>query len=546
MSYVALARKYRPLKFEDFVGQEAIAQTLKNAIATDKVSHAYLFCGSRGTGKTSMSRVFAMALNCKNGPTVTPCGQCDICHDIQAGQDLDVQELDGASNNGVDQVRALRENARFAPSRSRYRIYYIDEAHMLSTPAFNALLKTLEEPPKHVKFILATTAATKIPETIHSRCQRFDFRRISAADIARRLTKVCADEGIQVDDEALTTIGRKVMGGMRDALSLLDQLIAFSGEKITVAALEKVLGGASEDKLDALLETLRLEDIPGALRLTNEIVDSGSDLPELLDEFAKYVRALLIAAECGPQVELLERPKQAAERLVVRSKQFSSPFLMYAIQVLYEARQKTRLDLDSRIVTELALIKLARARDTASVEQMLARLDSLGGSPVRPISKAEPAAATPAARTESAISARSTPEDYGQDAVSPAPSPAPSVDIANLDAVWSAVAEDIARTGGMMLKLALPSCRLRGCKDSTAIVGVRNKGHFNQLDSQENRAIVSRALARVLARDVSLQLVLDAEQADKPAKTAIANDKAKGVAEMFGGHVINRRKAGNE
>ena len=341
MAYIALARKYRPGTFNDFVGQEAIAKTLTNAISADKVSHAYLFCGSRGTGKTSMARVFAMALNCKTGPTITPCGECDVCRDIQAGSDLDVQELDGASNRGIDQVRALRENVRFVPNRARYRIYYIDEAHMLTIEAFNALLKTLEEPPSHVKFILASTAPSRIPDTIHSRCQRFDFRRISAGDVARRLQVVCSAEKLAVPDDVLQFIGRRVRGSMRDGLSLLDQVGSFAQGDLTVGTVEAMLGGVAQERLDAILDDLLNGNVPGALGAASKLLDSGCDAPDILEQLAANARMLLIASQCGAQADLLERAMPEAEKLVERSKAFSPDYLIYVIQTLYEADRKS-------------------------------------------------------------------------------------------------------------------------------------------------------------------------------------------------------------
>ena len=559
MAYEALARKYRPQTFEDFVGQEFVARTLKNAIASGKVSHAYLFSGSRGTGKTSMARVFAMGLNCRKSkePTITPCGECEICRDVQAGSDIDVQELDGASNNSVDNVRALRENARFTPNRARFRIYYIDEAHMLSPSAFNALLKTLEEPPAHVKFILATTAPSKIPETIHSRCQRFDFRRISAADIAKRLEYVCGKEKLKIPEEVLSILARRARGSMRDGLSLLDQVIAFAGEDVTAAKVEQMLGGVDQERMDALLGTLVQGDIAGGLRAASAILDSGCDVPDLLEQLAHYARALLIAAECGPEPDLLERAKAEAEKLVERSKAFSPDFLMYVIQALYEARQKARQDLDSRIVMELALVKIARAREMGSVEEMLTRLESLEGRLREGLAGREPR--VPAGRDPRAHAAPAPQAAAyaGRGQAGQAPQPAedddaghepprvgePAASYSDALPLWQRLLNVVQANGNTWVRAQILQGRLKEFAGDRLVIGLPTQTAFKELDSARTRAELEAAFSRVVGRKISLSFVLEQEQARAPDAAAAQNEDLKGVAEMFGGQVIKRRKS---
>src|ERR1022692_3155856 len=297
--YTVLARRYRPQQFSDLVGQEPVAQALINAIESNRVAHAYLFTGARGVGKTSAARILAKALNCSKGPTGTPCDQCEICQAITSGQDTDVLEIDGASNNGVDNIRELRANVHFRPSRSRYKIYIIDEVHMLSTGAFNALLKTLEEPPAHVKFIFATTEIQKVPVTILSRCQRFDFGGISINRILDRLREIVAAEGMQADDEALETVARRAGGSMRDAQSLLDQLLAFSGQKLTVDTVHQLLGTAHEERVLALAGAVLAKDPKQVLEMLNDIVNQGQQLGELLDQLIDYWRDLMVVNSAG-------------------------------------------------------------------------------------------------------------------------------------------------------------------------------------------------------------------------------------------------------
>src|SRR6184192_2665914 len=270
MSYEVFARKYRPQTFDDLVGQTHVSRTLKNAVAQNRLAHAYLFVGPRGIGKTSTARILAKALNCEKGPTVDPDGTCDNCREIAAGNSLDVLEIDGASNNGVEQVRELRENVRYAPAKSRYNIYIIDEVHMLTREAFNALLKTLEEPPPHVKFIFATTEVQKIPITILSRCQRFDFAGIGTPRIVERLRHVVASEGREADDDALELLARRAGGSMRDAQSLLDQLLAFGGERLTTDQVHKLLGTAHDERVLALASAVLQHDPKQALALLGQ------------------------------------------------------------------------------------------------------------------------------------------------------------------------------------------------------------------------------------------------------------------------------------
>src|ERR1043165_778588 len=293
-NYTVLARRYRPQQFSDLVGQEAVAQALVNALQSQRVAHAYLFTGARGVGKTSTARILAKALNCVHGPTPTPCDQCDNCKSIAGGDDQDVLEIDGASNRGIDEVREIRQNVQYRPTRSRYKIYIIDEVHMLTMPAFNALLKTLEEPPPHVKFIFATTEAQSIPITILSRCQRFDFGGISIPRILDRLREIVAAEKMQADDEALELVARRAGGSMRDAQSLLDQLLSFSEQKLTVDSVHQLLGTAHEERVTALADAVLSKDTKKALGVLNDIMNQGQQLGELLDQLIEYWRDLMV------------------------------------------------------------------------------------------------------------------------------------------------------------------------------------------------------------------------------------------------------------
>lgn len=294
MSYVVLARKWRPKYFEEVVGQGHVARTLKNSISQDRVAHAYLFTGARGVGKTSTARILAKALNCHQGPTDTPCYACPSCVEISAGQSVDVFEIDGASNRGINEIRELREGARYAPSRDRYKIYIIDEVHMLTTEAFNALLKTLEEPPSHVKFVFATTEPQKIPVTILSRCQRFDFKRITQQDIVEHLTDLCQKEQINAERAALQLLARQAAGGMRDALSLLDQVISFAGDQISEEQVIQILGVANRRHLFELSHAVLSRDAERALITLDDVHRYGYDLHQFASEMVNHLRDLMV------------------------------------------------------------------------------------------------------------------------------------------------------------------------------------------------------------------------------------------------------------
>ncbi len=377
MSYLVLARKYRPKTFDEVIGQETTAQTLKNAVESGRVAHAYLFTGPRGVGKTTMARILAKALNCKKGPTPAPCNKCEICKSIDTGDDVDVIEIDGASNRGIDQIRALRDNARYAAARSRHKIYVIDEVHALTKDAFNALLKTLEEPPPHVKFIFATTEPQKVIETIRSRCQRFDFRRIPATSIAQHLAGLCEQEKIKVAGGVLDAIARAAHGGMRDAESLLDQLIALAGGEITLKDLEELTGAVSQKTLFEVIRALADHDPRKAVELADDTLARGAADDELMQQFIECFRELLIARVAGPDTPLIDRGEEDRKVLGELAQKFTTDALMFLVQMFAEAKDRAKRSSQSRIVLELALIKAADVHELRPLDEVLARLRSL-------------------------------------------------------------------------------------------------------------------------------------------------------------------------
>lgn len=395
MAYVALYRQWRPQDFNALVGQKAVKTTLKNALASGKIAHAYLFSGPRGTGKTSMARILAKALNCEQGPTAEPCGQCSNCQRIVQGTSLDVIEIDAASNTSVDNIRDLREQVAFTPAESRYKVYIIDEVHMLSTGAFNALLKTLEEPPAHAVFILATTDPQKVPATIQSRCQRFEFRRVTVDEIAEHLAMVAAGSGIEADADALRLIAIQAEGGMRDALSLLDQC-GVMAKRVTVATVREVLGIVGREALHELTGAIGRRQLPQALATLNLLLEQGKDVKQVLTELIEYLRALVLYLAVPDYEEIyLTDTKEALAELAPL---FGRDRLLAAEERLHSAIQELRGSMRPRITAELCLLDLCRV-EGSTLAALSARIEQLerqlaGG--VMPVYQQAPVNAQPA------------------------------------------------------------------------------------------------------------------------------------------------------
>jgi DNA polymerase-3 subunit gamma/tau len=386
VSYQVFARKYRPQVFEEVLGQDAVVRTLRNAIKSGRLAHAYLFVGPRGVGKTSTARIFAKALNCVKGPTETPCGECDPCREIAAGNNLDVLEIDGASNNGVEQVRELRENVRFLPTRGQFRIYLIDEVHMLSGPAFNALLKTLEEPPAHVKFLFATTEAHKLPATIISRCQRFDLQPIRDDVAAGHLLAIAKQEKVKLDPVAAEVIARAAEGGMRDAESMLDQVVSFCGENVTEEDVLSIFGFASAEDVASLAGHILSGDAAAALDLVAAQAGSGKDLGRLLSDLVTMARDLLVCEVTGK-----ETPGRRGELLAPLRGRFTPRKLTELLEILSSAEAGLRYSADKKLPLELAVIKGIQLLHTADLDEVLDTLAGLRGAealPARPVARA--------------------------------------------------------------------------------------------------------------------------------------------------------------
>lgn len=371
MSYTALYRKFRPTEFDDVKGQDHIVTTLQNQIKAGRIGHAYLFCGTRGTGKTTVAKIFAKAVNCEHPVNGSPCGECDMCRNIAAGSYMNVVEIDAASNNGVDNIRSIREEVEYRPAQGKYKVYIIDEVHMLSIGAFNALLKTLEEPPEYVIFILATTEVHKIPITILSRCQRYDFRRITIDTIAARLSELIKKEQVDVEERAIRYIAKAADGSMRDALSLLDQCIAFHiGETLTYDKVLDVLGAVDTDVYSALLRKIIDRDVKGVLESVNELVMEGKELAQLSADFTWYLRNLLLVKSSDNMEDVLDVSTENLAQLKEEAQMIENDALIRYIRIFSDLSSQLKYATQKRVILEVALIKLC-------IPQMEVRNDTL-------------------------------------------------------------------------------------------------------------------------------------------------------------------------
>lgn len=554
MSYVVLARRYRPQTFEDVVGQESIVTTLRNAIRSNRVAHAYLFAGPRGVGKTSMARILSKALNCQHGPTETPCNVCDICRCITDGNDIDVLEIDGASNRGIDEVRNIRQNVGYAPSRARFKVYIIDEVHMLTREAFNALLKTLEEPPPHVKFIFATTAANRLPETVQSRCQRFDFKNISIHDIEKRLYDICKTEGVQIEPSVLQIIARHARGGLRDSQSVLDQLLSFCKDTISLEDVNFVLGCIDEDKILGIFDSFVKKEASSALRIVDSILNEGKTCGEFIDQLLLRIRDLLVFSSCGQEAKWIEFNTSLVERY---GKSFSSDTLMYMVQILSDTRMRTTDSLLQRILLEMAIIKLCRMESVGSLKEIMEMIASLENKlehlDSEPIGKNENIALPQKSVTQQIVSEPK--EEYHTAKNDEKDSEVPF----DGKSVWEKILVAIQRKKKSTWAL-LRDGRLAGFKDGEITIELPNNYGFHKekLEQIEEKKLIEQCAKEVINSNVRLKLEVSKNgnpeknkatpftgrdsSEQQTVNSTFSEPAVKKTLELFGGHVIKVNK----
>jgi DNA polymerase-3 subunit gamma/tau len=544
MSYQVIARKYRPQVFEDVVGQRLITDTLKNAILTERVAHGYIFSGARGVGKTTTARVLAKALNCVQGPTVTPCGECPSCQEIAAGNSIDVLEIDAASNRGIDEIRELRENVRYLPARDRYKIFIIDEAHMLTTEAFNALLKTLEEPPPRSLFILATTEPHKLPSTIQSRCQHFSFRLLDYQEIFSRLQWVCAQEDIKADEGALSAVTQAAEGSMRDGLSLLDQVIASCGNQLEETRVRQVLGVVPTQLLNNMVEAIHAGDSRRVLELLGQLAAEGYELAHFCTELIRTVRNLMVAKSCGAESPLVQVASEERARLAELANLFGEEDLARFFNLLLRTESEMRYSLQPRFHLELGLMKLVHARRLASLEALLAQLGqpglvektmgaapkNLGPGPVRSVPLKTQAAAPPQESIKSPV-APSAPS-------TPVAAPVAAAETIHPPAAVSTPAED-ARLSSVKAALFDQSKRfLSSCLDHLSGWRFENSEvrftfarkdslYADLLKAREQQETLRAVCAQVLGQPVRIYVTLEEQGAEAQAPRLSARERAE-------------------
>lgn len=588
MSHVSFYRKWRPQAFDQIIGQDRVTRTLQNAIRTNRVVHAYLFAGHRGTGKTTTARILAKALNCVNGPTPTPDGSCPNCTAIAGGFSLDVIEIDAATNRGIDEIRELRDRIRLAPTEGRYKVYIIDEAHMLTTEGANALLKTLEEPPSHAIFVLVTTEPHRLPPTILSRCQRFDFRRVSQKEIIGRLRYIAETEGFRIEDPALTLIAGAADGSVRDAESVLDQLVAFAEGPITAADVVSVLGILAEDVALRFADAILARDVPACVDLVEHIIGEGKDVRQVLRTLLDHFRDLLVL-QTGARADVLDTTEQRLAALRAQAERADIADVLQALKVLAATDAEARWSPQPRLLLEIALIRLCRPEMDATLEGLRTRVAGLeqrlggraeaGAPPAQTVQRttrptaprpSEPAAPQPKSPVSAPLKApaRPAPKPVSEGPANAAGAPAimavvetpadlehqppleaaPPVVLDDVRRAWARILEEVKHTKMFCHALLIEGIPL-DVTAGTLVVGLRTgyNFHLENLHRPENRSIIEGAVERVLQQRLRLRCtILDGDTANHPAGPAVsaATDPVVAKAmELFGAQVVEIKES---
>jgi DNA polymerase-3 subunit gamma/tau len=522
MPYVSLYRKYRPRNFAEVVGQRHVTQTLANAVKAGRIAHAYLLCGPRGTGKTSTAKALAMALNCEEGPTPEPCGECDVCRAIIAGSALDVMEIDAASNRGIDEIRALRDRVGLSPVDARTKVYIIDEVHMLTGEAFNAFLKTLEEPPAHVVFVLATTEPHRVLPTILSRCQRFDFHRIGLREIEGTVRRVAEAEAIDIEEKAVAMIAHAADGSARDALTLLDQSVAYAEGAITPEVVTEILGGINFDLVAELTDVFIRREVAAALAVIDRVVSEGKDLRQLLGSLIEHHRNLLLLRLDRRAMESLALPEEAARRSQEQAEGYSTEEIVRALDLLAETDRELRFSSQPRLLVELCAVRACRPPGVPKE------------APEREEAAAPRARGKPARRAESAA-----------ETVAEAPAEAQGseegADLAEVRNRWDELLTHLRKSRKTSVAAFLREAVPVALEEKTLTLAFNHQFHYDQLRKDEKRRqIVAQAVADVFGREVTVACKMAAgEENTEPTEPKEPPKKIQDLLSMFPGSELD-------
>jgi len=554
MSYLVLARKYRPQTFSQVIEQDHVTRTLSNAISSNRVAHAVLFCGPRGTGKTTVARILAKAMNCKQGPAPTPCNQCRSCREITSGNAVDVFEIDGASNNSVDQIRELRDHIKYMPAHSQYKIYIIDEVHMLSIPAFNALLKTLEEPPSHIMFIFATTEPQKIPITILSRCQRHDFRRISLKSMIEHMATICRQQNFQIPEESLVLIAREATGSMRDALSLLDQILSCYKDSASHDQVLDILGLIDRKYVFDLAGAILRRDIAAILDAFDDCYNRGHNLKKLYTNLLEHFRDLLVV-KMGKNVnKLVNLPDAEVDQMIAQIDQVSLGTLNQIFDYLFREEPSIRLSSDTRLALEVAFIRMDQMEPVLPIDVLIDKLDQLkqefnnqsGGSK----SSQKPVISSKTSESPQHLRGADLDSVSKQSNLVPETAPSSTDMLNDLNSAWNQLCKTIEETHPS-LGASLSKCRLRQVAGGRVEIEVHGNGFTaRMLQREKNKLILKQACAQYFGNETDIVLIAQGEPDEKHSKKKSQNDhllKQKALShpsvadalEIFNGKLID-------
>jgi DNA polymerase-3 subunit gamma/tau len=553
--YVVIARKWRPSTFEEVIGQEHVTRTLGNAIRSDRVAHAYLFTGPRGVGKTTVARVLAKALNCVEGPTLKPCGKCAACEEIAQGTSMDVIEIDGASNRGIDEIRNLRESVRYASVGGKKKVYIIDEVHMLTQEAFNALLKTLEEPPPHVVFVFATTQPLKVPQTIVSRCQRFDFRRIPADLIASRLKKICDTEGYTCDGSALALISQRAEGSMRDAQSMLEQILAFSGGKATEQDMKPIMGLRGSETVSAIAGAVIRGEEAEVLRLLGEAFDAGIDPLDLVSALTEWLRYLLVFSIDAEAAEIKTLTDTTRKEIEKQTTDVSSQQLLTLLSMIADSEDRIKRASHQRYLLESVVLRMANVETIAKVSDIVDMLRKKQGGPTQADPADKPARKRSGSQAKADRPRRRPPQEaagYSPEAERPEPVGYPAIGVtADIASSWQDVIDRLRETKASLASI-LDLCEPPKLLEGVCWLQLPTAFYESQVLKRQNLRILTEEVQKLTNSSVKLKTKVAAgevqkEPTERDLASVVDNDPViRALVENLGGRVVGIRRRKTE